>query len=159
MDLYKQLKNTGIKNIKRNRLESVGHLGSGQFGTVDKGIWHWGGIATGVALKTLKSVNELDKILFLQEAVLMAQFKHPNIICLYGVVSVGEPVCDQYMCVATCSCPHVHVYGDVYIHVYMAVYMCTWQCTCVHGSVHVYMAVYICMATSIHVYMSMYMCT
>ncbi len=29
-----------------------------------------------------------------QEAVLMAQFKHPNIISLYGVVNIGESVRD-----------------------------------------------------------------
>ena len=51
-----------------------------------------------MALKSLNSrvVNQMDKVKFLQEAVLMAQFKHPNVIQLYGVVSIGQPVsCNQ----------------------------------------------------------------
>jgi serine/threonine protein kinase len=46
-----------------------------------------------VALKTLKAGSEgMDKVKFLQEAAIMAQFKHPNIVVLYGVVSDKEPV-------------------------------------------------------------------
>ena len=47
-----------------------------------------------MALKSLngQALSDLDRVKFLQEAVLMAQFKHPNIISLYGVVSLGEPV-------------------------------------------------------------------
>ena len=33
--------------------------------------------------------DEEDKVKFLQEAAIMAQFKHPNVINLYGVVSTG----------------------------------------------------------------------
>ena len=43
-----------------------------------------------VAVKTLKSGSEeRDKVKFLQEAAIMAQFKHPNVVSLYGVVSNG----------------------------------------------------------------------
>ena len=46
-----------------------------------------------VALKTLKAGSEdMDKVKFLQEAAIMAQFRHPNIVTLYGVVSDKEPV-------------------------------------------------------------------
>ena len=46
-----------------------------------------------VALKTLKEGSEqADKVKFLQEAAIMAQFSHPNVAVLYGVVSKGEPV-------------------------------------------------------------------
>ena len=69
-------------------------MGSGQFGTVEKAVWRWGDLETDVALKSLNSnlVSDLDRVKFWQEAVLMGQFKHPNIISLYGVVSIGEPV-------------------------------------------------------------------
>lgn len=61
---------------------------------MDEATWNWGRMEVSVALKSLNShsINVSDKVKFLQEAVLMAQFKHPNIISLYGVVSVGEPV-------------------------------------------------------------------
>ena len=46
-----------------------------------------------MALKTLKEgSSKEDKIKFLQEAAIMAQFRHPNVIALYGVVCNGEPV-------------------------------------------------------------------
>lgn len=46
-----------------------------------------------VAVKTL-SDNATDgkKICFLQEAVIMGQFVHPNIVQLYGIITNGDPV-------------------------------------------------------------------
>ena len=73
----------------------TGHLGSGEFGNVEKGTWQLSSSNTEqeVALKTLKEGSvEQDKVKFLQEAAIMAQFKHPNIVTLYGVVSDKEPV-------------------------------------------------------------------
>ena len=35
---------------------------------------------------------EEEKVRFLQEAAIMGQFSHPNVVKLYGVVTVGEPV-------------------------------------------------------------------
>ena len=70
-----------------------GHLGSGQFGSVEQGLWKNGSIIIPVALKLLKeAATETDKVKFLQEAAIMAQFMHPNVVSLYGVVSKGEPV-------------------------------------------------------------------
>ena len=46
-----------------------------------------------VAIKTLKDdASEEEKVKFLQEAAIMGQFHHPNIVKLYGVVTIGEPV-------------------------------------------------------------------
>ena len=46
-----------------------------------------------VAVKFLKEeASETDKVKFLQEAAIMAQFAHPNVVSLYGVVSKTEPV-------------------------------------------------------------------
>ena len=46
-----------------------------------------------VAIKFLQpGSKEEDKALFLQEAAIMGQFLHPNIVRLHGVVTVGEPV-------------------------------------------------------------------
>ena len=69
-----------------------GHLGSGQFGNVEEGTWE-SKADLEVALKTLKEGSiDMDKVKFLQEAAIMVQFKHPNIVILYGVVSDKEPV-------------------------------------------------------------------
>ena len=46
-----------------------------------------------VAIKTLRpSAKENDRVKFLQEAAINGQFRHPNIVQLHGVVTVGEPV-------------------------------------------------------------------
>ena len=71
----------------------TGNLGAGQFGTVERGVWlaPWG--PTDAALKKLNvGSSELDMVKFLQEAAIMGQFFHPNIIRLFGVVTVGKPV-------------------------------------------------------------------
>ena len=67
----------------------TGELGSGQFGIVAKGKWQ----SKDVAIKSLKDdALEEDKVKFLQEAAIMGQFYHPNIVKLHGVVTIGEPV-------------------------------------------------------------------
>ena len=69
------------------------HLGSGQFGTVNKGIWQSPAGAVEVAVKTLQSsASQEDRVKFLQEAAINGQFRHPNVVKLLGVVTVGEPV-------------------------------------------------------------------
>ena len=65
-------------------------LGSGQFGTVTKGLWESHNGAVEVAVKTL--ADSINSVKFLQEAAIMAQFKHPNVLALHGVVSMGDPV-------------------------------------------------------------------
>ena len=56
-------------------------------------MWNFQGTATDVALKTLQSLaSEEEKVKFLQEAAINGQFHHPNIVKLYGVVTVGEQV-------------------------------------------------------------------
>ena len=60
---------------------------------VDKGLWQSPVGVAGVAVKTLKpGSNESDRIKFLQEAAIMGQFQHRNVVKLHGVVTVGEPV-------------------------------------------------------------------
>ena len=72
------------------------YLGSGQFGTVNKGVWT---IPTGsvpVAIKTLNdNTSEDERVKFLQEAAIMGQFHHPNVVKLHGVVTIGDPVSIQ----------------------------------------------------------------
>lgn len=71
----------------------VKHLGSGQFGSVSEGIWETEAQNTAVALKVLKEgYSKTDKLKFLQEAVIMVQFRHPNVVAMFGMVTEGEPV-------------------------------------------------------------------
>ncbi len=68
-------------------------LGSGHFGAVSRGYWEVPGGRVDVAIKFLQpGSKEEDEALFLQEAAIMGQFLHPNIVKLHGVVTVNEPV-------------------------------------------------------------------
>ena len=69
-------------------------LGSGHFGGVQIGIWNGSKGKCEVAIKTLNpTITQPDaKVKFLQEAAIMAQFRHPNVIQLYGIVTDEEPV-------------------------------------------------------------------
>ncbi len=74
-----------------HRLEHI--LGSGQFGEVYKATWTVDEHKLDIAVKTLKSEAPADdEIKFLQEAAIMGQFRHDNVIKMYGVVTIGEPV-------------------------------------------------------------------
>ena len=71
----------------------TGVLGSGEFGTVNKGVWESPMGAMDVAVKQLQpGASEEDKVKFLQEAAINGQFRHPNVVKLMGVVTTGEPV-------------------------------------------------------------------
>ena len=68
-------------------------LGSGQFGTVNKAAWHSPQGEVEVAVKVLRDESMMsNRIKFLQEAAIMGQFKHPNVVLLYGVVVADQPV-------------------------------------------------------------------
>ena len=68
-------------------------LGSGQFGVVNKAAWQSPQGEVEVAAKVLKDGSMMsNRIKFLQEAAIMGQFKHPNIVELYGVVVTEQPV-------------------------------------------------------------------
>ena len=59
-------------------------LGSGQFATVHRGVWktpEGDCLSKDVAVKCLKGeTSEVERIRFLQEAAIMGQFEHPNIL-------------------------------------------------------------------------------
>ena len=64
-------------------------LGEGQFGKVKKGML-LGPDHIEVAVKVLK--DESEKVKLLKEAAIMGQFAHPNIVQLYGLTTITEPV-------------------------------------------------------------------
>jgi serine/threonine protein kinase len=72
-------------------------LGSGAFGTAYRGVWSHSKAGSDrivkeeVAVKTMEDgASEEDRIRFLQEAAIMGQFNHPNIIRLLGTIVVHE---------------------------------------------------------------------
>ena len=69
-------------------------LGSGNFGCVMKCVYRESSSSErDVAAKTLKlESSTTDEIKFLQEAAIMGQFYHPNVVELLGVVTKGNPV-------------------------------------------------------------------
>lgn len=74
----------------------MAYLGSGQFGTVFRGVWRRSlkGEAVKVAIKVLKDgVKGEEKLKFLQEGAITGQFHHPNVVNMHGMVTLGEPVC------------------------------------------------------------------
>ena len=80
-------------------LRFLGIIGSGAVGTVHKGIWHHSGdesnqfVEKEVAVKSIKDVNnEEESCKFLQEAAIMGQFKHANIIHMYGIIRTQQVV-------------------------------------------------------------------
>ena len=73
------------------------YLGSGQFGTVNRGVWSPSPSSSNpgveVAVKSLEGEStEEERVKFLQEAAIMGQFKHPNIIRIAGVITTSDPV-------------------------------------------------------------------
>ena len=74
---------------------------------MNKGLWQAPEGTIEVAVKTLQpQASDMDRVKFLQEAAIMGQFLHPNVVKLHGVVTVGEPVS---VCVWLCVCVSVCV--------------------------------------------------
>jgi len=68
-------------------------IGVGQFGEVYKAALTVDHQELQLAVKTLKGgASEEDKVKFLQEAAIMGQFHHPNVVKMYGVVTLKDPV-------------------------------------------------------------------
>ena len=71
----------------------INELGSGEFGVVRRGVWSVGGEERELAVKSLADGSTEEKrIQFLQEAAIMGQFKHSNVITLHGVLLESKPV-------------------------------------------------------------------
>ena len=53
-----------------------------------------------VAVKVVKTeAEEVQRVKLLQEAAIMGQFAHPNVVRLNGVVTMGDPVRVMYILV------------------------------------------------------------
>ncbi|KAI1305833.1 Tyrosine-protein kinase Src42A [Halotydeus destructor] len=74
--------------IDRRTLTMTRKLGSGHFADVFQGLWNH---TTPVAVKMLKNTN-MSREEFLNEACIMKQFSHKNLVRLYAVCSIDEPI-------------------------------------------------------------------
>ncbi|EYC10657.1 hypothetical protein Y032_0054g2480 [Ancylostoma ceylanicum] len=82
--------------LNPEQIEPQVKIGEGAFGEVYKGLLQDGiwGARIPVAIKTLHSTNMTadDRIKFLQEANIMREFRHENVIRLHGVCTSKEPI-------------------------------------------------------------------
>ena len=73
------------------------HLGAGEFGSVSRAYWkqHKPGQRE-VAVKSVPpNASKTDRVKLLEEAAMMGQFHHPNVVQLHGIITIGMPVCDH----------------------------------------------------------------
>eukprot|EP00049_Salpingoeca_infusionum_P016498 m.338150 g.338150 ORF g.338150 m.338150 type:complete len:1920 (-) comp16084_c0_seq5:3106-8865(-) len=82
------------RELNRRYISTLDRLGKGNFGEVMKGlVKEPGRVEMIVAIKTLHRDTGVEgQIEMMQEAALMAQFEHPNIVGLVGVVTRSTPV-------------------------------------------------------------------
>ena len=84
-----QLASITVININTITCRSLEELGTGEFGVVTRGKWKPSTHKeVEVAVKMLNTdASDKDKLRFLQEAAIMCQFDHQNVIKLHGVVT------------------------------------------------------------------------
>ena len=69
-----------------------------------RGDWRSSDYSVEVALKTLSGEEGPEgRRKLLQEAAIMSQFRHPNVVKLYGVVSDDQQVHCASVCVCVCD--------------------------------------------------------
>ena len=85
---------------------------------MEQGVWKDDTRNVPVAVKFLKEeASEINKVKFLQEAAIMAQFKHPNVVSLYGVVNKDKSVCNLHvLCKALLELTNLSVTTKSSIH-------------------------------------------
>ena len=89
--IYSQMAGKRYREIHPNLLTQDELLGQGNFGVVHSGIWNSKKGKIPVALKSLKVEDAEANVKFLQEAAIIGQFNHPNVLKLLGVVTLSHP--------------------------------------------------------------------
>ena len=91
-EIYSLMSVRRYREISRNDLEQETELGRGNFAVVHKGVWRTLKGDIPVAIKVLKMEDEESCLSFLQEAAILGQFNHPNVLKLLGVVTQSNPL-------------------------------------------------------------------
>ena len=81
-------------SLSLSRIRIIKYIGHGQFGTVNLSVWKQDYVEPmEVAVKVCRAgANESVKTKFLKEAAIMGQFRHVNVVKLYGVITMSEQV-------------------------------------------------------------------
>lgn len=72
----------------------ISHIGTGEFGSVAKAYWKKKDREVNVAVKSVPvgHTDSEERVKLLQEAAMMGQFRHPNVVQLHGIVTAGTSV-------------------------------------------------------------------
>ena len=72
----------------------ISHIGNGEFGSVARAYWKRRSGVVEVAVKSMPAehTDTEDRVKLLQEAAMMGQFRHPNVVQLHGIVTDGTSV-------------------------------------------------------------------
>eukprot|EP00800_Vazella_pourtalesii_P016303 TRINITY_DN4657_c0_g1_i2.p1 TRINITY_DN4657_c0_g1~~TRINITY_DN4657_c0_g1_i2.p1 ORF type:complete len:679 (+),score=113.17 TRINITY_DN4657_c0_g1_i2:1-2037(+) len=96
IELYDRMSGMKLREINPETVKLNETLGTGEFGSVIKAVWNSPLGETHVAIKVLKEMKddasgEKIQTAFLQEAAILGQLSHPNILRLVGVVTLTVP--------------------------------------------------------------------
>ena len=81
-----------MHEIGRKEIQLEHEFASGQFGVVYRAVYHTEKGDIPVAIKTLKEAAKSDmKVAFMREAAILAQFQHPNVLRMIGVLTTQQP--------------------------------------------------------------------
>ena len=81
-----------LNEIRRKDIQMGEEFASGQFGVVYRAVYHTEKGDIPVAIKTLKEAANTDtKVAFMREAAILAQFQHPNVLRMIGVLTTQQP--------------------------------------------------------------------
>ena len=83
-----------MHELRAEDIEMGEEFASGQFGVVYRGKYRTSVGDVPVAIKTLKrtvDANKDMKVVFMREAAILAQFHHPNVLRLIGIVTTQQP--------------------------------------------------------------------
>ena len=90
----KEMLTAFMHELRAEDVEMGEEFASGQFGVVYRGKYRTSVGDVPVAIKTLKETVDANKdmrVAFMREAAILAQFHHPNVLRLIGIVTTQQP--------------------------------------------------------------------